>query len=55
MARADGSTEDKIKTATSESDGSESFTYDNGAVRLYAFPGVANNFTTYQNNNFEKL
>jgi len=49
MARADGSTEDKITTATSESDGSESFTYDNNAVRLYAFPGVANNFTTYQN------
>ena len=49
MARADGSTEDKITTATAEVDGSESFTYDNGAIRLFAFPGVANNFTTYQN------
>jgi poly(3-hydroxybutyrate) depolymerase len=49
MARADGSTEDKITTATTEVDGSESFSYDNDAIRLYAFPGVANNFTTYQN------
>ena len=49
MARADGSTEDKITTATAEVDGSESFSYDNGAIKLYAFPGVANNFTTYQN------
>lgn len=49
MARADGSTADKITTATTEVDGSESFSYDNDTIRLYAFPGVANNFTTYQN------
>ena len=49
MARADSSTEDKLTTAVDEADGSESFSYDNNAVRLYAYPGVANNFTTYQN------
>ena len=49
MAKADSSIENKLTVATNESDGSESYSYDNESIRLYAFTGVANNFTTYQN------
>ena len=36
MARADGPLKINL-TAAAEVDGSESFTYDNGAIKLYAF------------------
>lgn len=49
MAKADSSIENKLTVATNESDGSESYSYDNESIRMYAFTGVANNFTTYQN------
>ena len=49
MARADSSIEIKLVSGTTEADGSESYSYDNDAVRMYAFTGIANNFTTYQN------
>ena len=49
LAKADSSIENKLTVATNESDGSESYSYDNESIRLYAFTGVANNFTTYQN------
>ena len=49
MAKADSTIENKLTVPTNESDGSESYSYDNESIRMYAFTGVANNFTTYQN------
>ena len=49
MAQADGTIETKLLAGTTEADGSLSYSYDNNSIRMYAFTGVASNFTTYQN------
>jgi len=49
MAKADSTTEAKLTTPALQTDGSELFSYDNNSIQMFAFPGVANNFTQYQN------
>ena len=49
MAQADSTIETKLLAGTTEADGSLSYSYDNNSIRMYAFTGVASNFTTYQN------
>lgn len=49
MAKADSTLESKLITPALQTDGSELFSYDNDTIRMFAFPGVANNFTQYQN------
>lgn len=40
----------KLTTGTLQPDGSELYSYNNNAVRMFAYDTVANNFTLYQNN-----
>jgi len=40
----------KLTTGTLQPDGSELYSYNNNAVRMFAYDNVANNFTLYQNN-----
>lgn len=49
MALADNSLEAKLTTGELQQDGSELFSYRQQAIRMFAFTGVANNFTQYQN------
>jgi len=49
MAQADSTIETKLLAGTTEADGSQSYSYENNSIRMYAFTGVASNFTTYQN------
>ena len=39
----------KLTTGTLQPDGSELYSYNNNAVRMFAYDTVANNFTLYQN------
>lgn len=49
MALANSTSESKLTAGSLQQDGSELFAYDNNAIRMYAFTGVANNFSQYQN------
>lgn len=55
MAKADASLESKINTGTIEPDGSELFAYQTNRIRMYAYSGVANNFSAYQNSIRQKI
>jgi len=49
MALANSTSESKLTAGSLQQDGSELFAYDNNNIRMYAFTGVANNFSQYQN------
>ena len=49
MALANSTSESKLTAGSLQQDGSELFAYDNDNIRMYAFTGVANNFSQYQN------
>lgn len=49
MAKANNFTGQKLSTFALQPDGAELYSYQNDAVRMYAYNGVANNFTQYQN------
>ena len=49
MAKANNTLDAKLSEGTLQSDGSELFSYSNNAIQMFAFTGVANNFTQYQN------
>jgi len=49
MARADAAITSKITTGTIQPDGSELFSYNSNRINMYAYNGVANNFSSYQN------
>ena len=55
MAKADSTLDTKITAGTIEPDGSELFSYQSDRIKMYAFTGVANNFSTYQNGIRQKI
>ena len=49
LVKANNSIESKLTSSVQQPDGSDLFSYNNDNVQLFAFTGVANNFTQYQN------
>jgi len=49
MAKAESTLDEKLLEPNLQPDGSELFAYQNNSIQMYAYTGVANNFTQYQN------